>query len=148
MPFSRAWNALNKAGVTIALHHALHGRGGTRLCHRVAIMDRGRLIALDTPSGLTRSVGEGSLLIRVCRGVDDVFVRRLEQLGKVKITNLERSKVRLETGIQGESPQRVGRVGRESGAHIKTVNILEPDLEAVFLHLTGKHLRDASGRRD
>jgi ABC-2 type transport system ATP-binding protein len=134
---------LNRAGVTM-LYTTHYMEEATRLCHRVAIVDRGRLIALDTPSELARSVGQGFLLIEFAGGVDAVFVQRLEQLGKVRITNLERSRIQLETDSREKALKELAALAEESGVHVKTVNILEPNLEAVFLHLTGKHLRDAS----
>jgi ABC-2 type transport system ATP-binding protein len=134
---------LNRAGVTM-LYTTHYMEEATRLCHRVAIVDRGRLIALDTPPELARSVGEGFLLIEFAEGVDAVFVQRLEQLGKVRITNLERNRIQLETDSREKALKELVALAEESGVHVKTVNILEPNLEAVFLHLTGKHLRDAS----
>jgi ABC-2 type transport system ATP-binding protein len=134
---------LNRAGVTM-LYTTHYMEEATRLCHRVAIVDRGRLIALDTPSELARSVGQGFLLIEFAGGVDAVFVQRLEQLGKVRITNLERSGIQLETDSREKALKELVALAEESGVHVKTVNILEPNLEAVFLHLTGKHLRDES----
>jgi len=133
---------LNRAGVTM-LYTTHYMEEATRLCDRVAIMDRGRLIALDTPSGLSRSVGEGFLLIEFAEGVDAVFVQALEQLGKVRITNLEQSRIQIETGSREKALKELVAFAEGSGVHIKTVNVLEPNLEAVFLHLTGKHLRDA-----
>jgi ABC-2 type transport system ATP-binding protein len=133
---------LNRAGVTM-LYTTHYMEEAARLCKRVAVIDCGRLIALDTPSGLSRSVGEGFLLIEFAAGVDAVFLRRLEQLGKVRITNLEQSKIQLETNSREKALKELVALAEESGVHIKTVSILEPNLQAVFLHLTGKHLRDA-----
>jgi ABC-2 type transport system ATP-binding protein len=136
--------SLNKTGVTV-LYTTHYIEEAERLCHRVAIMDRGAVIALDTPSALTSSVGKELLLIQFAEAVDDRFLRRLGRLGVVNVTNVERSMVRLETGIKEKVLRELVGLTEESGAHIKTMNILEPDLEAVFLSLTGKHLRDTAG---
>ncbi len=109
-----------------------------RLCDRVAIMDHGKIVALDTPENLVRSLGAES---RVVFGVDGHFderglqtlpgVARVEQVG-----------------------ERVVVYGREDGLVSGVVNALEaagvrfrdlrteqPSLEDVFLALTGREVR-------
>jgi ABC-2 type transport system ATP-binding protein len=135
--------SLNRTGVTM-LYTTHYMEEATRLCHRVAIMDCGRLIALDTPSGLARGVGEGFLLIEFATGIEDTFLQRLGRLGTARITDPEQRRVQLETGAREQALKEVIVFAEESGAHIRNVNILEPSLEAVFLRLTGKHLRDTS----
>jgi ABC-2 type transport system ATP-binding protein len=117
-----------------------------RLCDRVAIMDHGRLLALDTPGALKRSLG-GEAEIRV--GLRGDAGRFAEDLGG-----------RLDPGAAGrpratgqtvrvplrESPERaiaevVATVG-EQGGTITDLVVAEPTLETVFLNLTGRELRE------
>lgn len=86
-----------------------------RLCHRVAVIDRGRLLALDTVDGLIRAHGGRSVVV-------------VEQDG---------SEVRLET----DDP--VAELSRlQSAGSLRRFRVDRPDLERVFLNLTGRHLRD------
>jgi ABC-2 type transport system ATP-binding protein len=134
---------LNQAGVTI-LYTTHYMEEAERLCHRVAIMDCGRLVALDTPAGLTRSIADGLIFIELASRVDDTFLNRLGDLGKARITDPEQRKVQLETDAREQALRGLFKLADESGVHIRSVNVLEPSLEAVFLHLTGKHLRDTA----
>jgi len=134
---------LNQAGVTIiyTTHYMEEAR---RLCHRVAIIDCGRLIALDTPVELTRSIADSLIFIEFANGLDETFINRLSDLGKARITNPEQGKVQLETSAREQALKGLVELAEESGVHIRSVNVLEPSLEAVFLHLTGKHVRDTA----
>jgi ABC-2 type transport system ATP-binding protein len=101
-----------------------------RLCDRVAIIDRGKFLALDTVEGLLRAHG-GPPTVQV------EFARKpaaLEDLGG----EWEGNTLRVRT----ERPMEVlGRIAGMGDA-FQHVSIERADLEAVFLHLTGKKLRD------
>jgi ABC-2 type transport system ATP-binding protein len=87
-----------------------------RLCDRVGIIDRGRLLALDTVDGLIRAYGGNSVVV-------------VERDGE--------SEERIETA------EPVGVVARElAGGGATGLRIERPDLEGVFLRLTGRTLRD------
>ncbi|MBE9506801.1 MAG: ABC transporter ATP-binding protein [Chloroflexi bacterium] len=110
-----------------------------RLCDRVAIMDRGKIVALDTPENLIRSLGAEN---RVVFSTDGSFDEALLQV-LPNVTRVE------QTG------ERVVVYGQASGLVSGVVNALEaggvpfsdlrteqPSLEDVFLALTGKEMRD------
>jgi len=103
-----------------------------RLCARIAIMDHGHILALDTPEGLIRehggkSVVEAELEQPPGPGVELQLPGRLD----------ERS-LRFETMTPLEDIARLSA----SGVRFTTLHVKRPDLESVFLALTGRSLRD------
>ncbi len=109
------------------------------LCARIAILDRGKLIALDTPDNLKNKYG-GSVLeietaspsqsLDVLRAV--AGVKEVDQVGTMlKITTQSGDRV---------VPQIINILAQEG--EIRSITVREPNLDEVFLHLTGTALRD------
>jgi ABC-2 type transport system ATP-binding protein len=132
-----------------------------RLCQRVGIIDRGKLIALDTPRRLIDRLGGGIIQIGVAVQ-DDALCQAVASLPAVAAaTWAQLPAVETHSVVQGVKPVQGGRPvlkieAREgSEALVQVINlfngrstpiasleVLEPNLETVFLHLTGKSLRD------
>ncbi|WP_456396834.1 ATP-binding cassette domain-containing protein [Thermococcus sp.] len=112
------------------------------LCDRIAIIDHGRIIALDTPEGLKRLVkGEDAVEIKV----RDFPAEKLEKfpwkLAVVK-ENTERGTVTLRGQVDEDDLPKVVELLVKIGARILSVEQKEPTLEDVFIKLTGRALRD------
>lgn len=86
-----------------------------RLCDRVAIVDHGRLLALDTVSTLLAAHG-GASLLEVVRGAERIRVETNDPLADL--------------------------AQMQAGTPLDAFTLRQPDLEQVFLRLTGRHLRD------
>jgi ABC-2 type transport system ATP-binding protein len=114
-----------------------------RLCDRVAIMDHGRILALDTPAGLKQSIGADTVVTLKTTGDTE----RLAQLlaGDVEgVTRTRQVDGGLQLHVQG-SDRLVPRIvmsAERGGFDLIDVSISEPSLETVFINLTGKELRD------
>jgi ABC-2 type transport system ATP-binding protein len=114
-----------------------------RLCDRLAIIDHGRLLALDTPARLKRSVGADTIVTVTSDGDLDALARLLEN-GIDGVTRADRQDgtVRLHvTGAHGVLPK-VVNTAEEGGFTVSDLSMAEPTLEAVFINLTGKDLRE------
>jgi ABC-2 type transport system ATP-binding protein len=133
---------LNTDGQTILLttHYM---EEADQLCDRVAIMDHGKILALDTPEGLKRSVGIDTIVTVKASG-------DLEQLAKTLEANVEgvtHSRI-IDKGVElhvsgGERLlARVVAAAETGGFQIVDLSVAEPSLETVFINLTGKELRD------
>jgi len=110
-----------------------------RLCDRVAIIDYGKIVALDTPENLIRSLGAES---RVVFGVDDRFDERLLQ-AIPGVTRVERIGERVV--VYGQGDGLVGGVvnALEAGSvRFRDLRTEQPSLEDVFLALTGREMRE------
>jgi ABC-2 type transport system ATP-binding protein len=114
-----------------------------QLCNRVAIMDHGCILALDTPKALKQSVGADTIVTVKTDG-------SLEELGSVLERELEGvTRLRpVEGGVEAHvrsGPRllpRVINVAEQNGFDVADLSITEPTLETVFINLTGKELRD------
>jgi len=135
------------------------------LCNRVAIIDQGEIIALDTIKNLIAILGGGVIQIGL-QQVDDTLLEQISKLAAVKQASVtpqtalpppaegeEQIKVDIKTTtaytlvkIEAENSQQalVNIIGflNDRDIPIVALEILEPNLESVFLHLTGKKLRE------
>ena len=113
------------------------------LCDRLAIMDHGRILAMDTPKNLKESVAADTIVTVSAIGDLDALARLLQERveGVTKSQQLD-SNVQLHVkGKAGVLP-RVVTVAEQGGYNITDLSIAEPTLETVFINLTGKELRD------
>jgi ABC-2 type transport system ATP-binding protein len=113
-----------------------------KLCQRVAIMDHGRILALDTPEDLKRTVG-GDTIVRIQAGDQpDRLAAHLRDMEGVTGTAVLGGTVQLTVrGTTGLLP-RVIQVAESGGFAVRDVSLDEPTLETVFINLTGKDLRE------
>ncbi|MDQ3570816.1 MAG: ABC transporter ATP-binding protein [Actinomycetota bacterium] len=113
-----------------------------RLAQRVAIMDRGRILALDTPERLRRSLGTEEMLLLKVDGDLDRLARRLRLVGGVIEVKPADGGLRvLLEEAEGTVAEIVSVVDRE-GFSLRTLSLEEASLETVFISLTGKELRE------
>jgi ABC-2 type transport system ATP-binding protein len=133
---------LNRDGQTILLttHYM---EEADELCDRVAIMDHGKILALDTPAALKRSVGADTIVtLRADGDIDELAQRLRAAIGE--ITNTRPVERGLELHVR-EAQRLVPRVvgaAEEAGFELADLSVAEPSLETVFIELTGKELRD------
>lgn len=113
-----------------------------RLCDRVAIMDHGRILAMDTPDALKRTVG-GDTVVRIVADGDGArladSMRRMP--GVADARPVDGAVVLTMRGSDGALPQALAHAERE-GLSVRDLSIDEPTLETVFINLTGKELRE------
>ena len=133
---------LHAAGQTILLttHYM---EEADRLCNRVAIMDHGRILALDTPTELKRSVGADTIVTVKTGGDPGPLAEHLaDVVDGVSRTRLVEGGVELHvTGVDRVVP-RVVNAAEGGGFDLVDLAVTEPTLETVFINLTGKELRE------
>jgi ABC-2 type transport system ATP-binding protein len=133
---------LNADGQTIMLttHYM---EEADKLCGRVAIMDHGKILALDTPSALKQSVGADTIVTVKAEGDPDAladnFTRRIDG-----VTRTRTVPGGVELHLQGSDRlvPRVVEAAESGGFSLADLSVAEPTLETVFIGLTGKDLRD------
>jgi ABC-2 type transport system ATP-binding protein len=135
--------ALNKNGMTI-LYTTHYMEEAQELSDRVGIIDHGKLIALGTQSELTAQVGEmDTLILHLGENEDpEHLAQALKALPDVLQANPSDHTVALVTPSAEELLAPVVSRSNELGIKIHSIDMREPNLEAVFLHLTGRALRD------
>ena len=140
----------------------LHGDGQTilltthymeeadQLCSRLAIIDHGRMLALDTPEQLKRSVGADTIVTISTGGSTsggaadlDAFGARLMNniAGATSVASTTNSVVLEVQGARGVLPAVVAQA-EAAGVVVTDLRLEEPSLETVFINLTGKDLRE------
>ena len=114
-----------------------------RLSDRIAIMDYGKIVASDTPSGLEETL-EGDVIT--------VKTKEADRLSSVleETAGILRAKVvddRLEVTVRGGKAllPRIVEAAAKSGVFIESVSLREPNLDDVFLHYTGRAIRPEGG---
>lgn len=132
---------LNRNGMTI-VYTTHYMEEAQRLCHRVAIVDNGKIIALDTPTGLIRGLGGGIIVIGMDDAHVDTIIERASELPAVKAASSSNGQLKVETHRLQEALMGVLDITNRLNASITSLDLLEPNLESVFLHLTGKTLRE------
>lgn len=113
-----------------------------RLCDRVGIIDEGKLVAEGTRRELVAQVGQRDRIDFRGRGELEAAVSALNRLEWVEEVALADSCVTALTAEASSALPEMMATVAEAGMVVTGVDVQEPDLEAVFLHLTGKALRD------
>jgi len=113
------------------------------LCQRLAIIDHGHVIALDTPAQLKAST-PGGFVLRLRFGNQTAeLVQRLQSLAgvrEVRASDSTGADVYADRG--GSLISEIANLASNLGAELSDVHISEPSLENLFLHHTGRSLRD------
>jgi len=114
-----------------------------QLCDRVAIMDHGRILALDTPAALKRSLGaEKIVTVKALGDGEELAATLAREIPEVTRTRVLDDVVELHV-VGGERlVPRVVLAAEHAGLEIADLSVSEPSLETVFISLTGKELRD------
>lgn len=117
------------------------------LCDRIAIVDGGKIIALDTSENLKKQIDKvKSIEFQVSLYNDEIEskIKAIEKIEKVVYEYVEASgiyKVKVFHNNGDHIIQEILDIFNSSGAKLSLVNVKEPSLEDVFIHLTGKNLR-------
>jgi ABC-2 type transport system ATP-binding protein len=133
---------LNSEGQTILLttHYM---EEADQLCGRVAIMDHGKVLALDTPARLKQGVGADTIVTIKSSGDATALAAALTE-SVVGVTNSRAVDGGVELHVQaGERlVPRIVTAAEGAGFPVVDLSVAEPSLETVFINLTGKELRD------
>jgi ABC-2 type transport system ATP-binding protein len=132
---------LNRQGMTV-LYTTHYMEEAQELSHQIAIMDQGRLIARGTHAELIQLVGEFDRLDLTLAGESTPVRECWQNTPGVHSLTAEDGRVTLLVDDSNLVLPRLFETASQMGGRITSVNIQEPNLEAVFLHLTGKALRD------
>jgi ABC-2 type transport system ATP-binding protein len=114
-----------------------------QLCDRVAIIDHGRILALDTPAALKQSVGADTVVTVTASGDPSALAAWLaDHVDGVVRTRIVDGKVELQVKGNERLVPRVVNAAEAGGFNLVDLSISESTLETVFIGLTGKELRD------
>jgi len=116
-----------------------------KLCDRIAIIDRSRIIALDTPQNL-KSELEGETII-IESSDNDLLSRKLTEVKLADTILKTNNELNLCVENAHTALARIVELAVSLGIHIDNITIREPDLNDVFMHFTGREIRDGGGTK-
>jgi ABC-2 type transport system ATP-binding protein len=114
-----------------------------KLCDRIAIIDYGKIIALDEPKQLKGDL-EGDIITVKTEMVEELS-RKLNETDLVKNMKKQKGELKLIVKDGEKIVPRVMEIAASSGIHVESMSIHEPTLEDVFLHYTGREIRGEGG---
>jgi ABC-2 type transport system ATP-binding protein len=133
---------LNATGQTVVLttHYM---EEADALCARVAIMDHGKILALDTPANLKKSTGADTIVTVKVSKDGEVLARALERdIAGFVSSRVVDNVVTMQVEGSDRVVPRVVNVAEAAQIEIIDLTVAEPTLETVFISLTGKELRE------
>jgi ABC-2 type transport system ATP-binding protein len=150
---------MNGRGLTILL--TTHDMDeADKLCHRIAVMDHGKILVNDTPAELKKLIPGGTVLeVRAYAAENTVSVRETVSVALNAIPGVAKAEVEVDekSGADGSDPGMcsfrvygtavntlIGPAAQAvlmSGAQVRDLSVKQPSLEEVFIFLTGRHLR-------
>ena len=134
---------MNQQGMSI-LYTTHYMEEAQELSDRVGIIDHGKLISIGTQDELTQQVGENDSIRIETDPTDDLatIAASLEDIDQVSKVIIEANGVTLLGRNAGQILAPIVNRATQAGARIRSIEVIEPNLETVFLQLTGRALRD------
>jgi len=132
----------NESGTTILLN-THYVEEADYLCNRVAILNYGKIVVVNTPRALKDLLGSSVLSIRFAQGaLANEFADLLNGMTWVKKIHQHDAQLELNVGNDGMKIPEVVRLARKHGFAISSIGEHKPSLEDVFLHYVGEKLPD------
>lgn len=134
---------LNKESGTTILLNTHYVEEADYLCNRVAILNYGKIVMVNTPKALKDLLGSSVLSIRFAQGaLANEFAGLLNGMTWVKKIQQHDTQLELSVGNEGMKIPEVVRLARKHGFVISSIGEHKPSLEDVFLHYVGEKLPD------
>ena len=111
-----------------------------QLCDRLAIIDRGRLLALDSTASLKAKAPGGTLIELALDGPADDAAARVGALEHVSKSEAIGETLRIHSSAGGRIISAVIEAAESAGRHVRNITLEEPSLETLFIELTGRKL--------
>lgn len=114
------------------------------LADRVTVLDKGEKIACDTVKHLKDTIAGGDVVeLEIDSGNGSDLMRRLKEIeGTVDVANVEGNQFKAYVSMAESWVPKMTDTCYKTGAHVISVRVTEPSLDDVFLHLTGRALRE------
>ncbi len=111
------------------------------LCDRVAIIDQGRIVAIDVPARLKDGLGGDMVHLEIADG-GEALIAILKTRDWIKAIQLHDGQLSLTMEKGDQRIPELMSLALQTGTRIRSVNLRKPSLEDVFLHFTGRTIRE------
>jgi ABC-2 type transport system ATP-binding protein len=132
---------LNREGMTV-IYTTHYMEEAERLCQRVAILDHGQIIAMDTPNNLIQRLGQGRIQLEIADGKVELVSQALQSLPLAQKVIRREQRIDFQTHAPQQALVSIFEIIERLGASVTSFQIINASLESVFLNLTGKSLRE------
>ncbi|PDY46052.1 ABC transporter ATP-binding protein [Bacillus pseudomycoides] len=133
---------LNEKGMTV-IYTSHYMEEVEYLCERIAIVDHGKVIALGTKTELCNRLADGFMVKLQLNRYNQELLQKIKDISTVERIIIDEDTNTLDIGLKnGEAVGTVVSVVVEKHVRILKLEVQEPNLEALFLQLTGRSLRD------
>lgn len=110
------------------------------LCDRIAIIDHGSIVALDTPSALKQTVGCEMILLKTEE--PEKLQSLLAHIPEIDTIRVIDNEVRISVPNADDELPRIMEIAFREGIHMSSVHLSRPDMNDVFMHYTGREIRE------
>ncbi|MEC1291149.1 ABC transporter ATP-binding protein [Bacillus mojavensis] len=134
---------LNETGMTV-IYTSHYMEEVEYLCDRIGIIDQGEMIAIGTKTDLCSRLGGDTIIQMTVSGADEGFLSAVRSLAHVNEVTVSESELKIEVAA-AHHEKVVTSLLTEAAAHqtnLLSLQVQEPNLERLFLNLTGRTLRD------
>ncbi|MEC1601760.1 MULTISPECIES: ABC transporter ATP-binding protein [Bacillus] len=134
---------LNETGMTV-IYTSHYMEEVEYLCDRIGIIDQGEMIAIGTKNDLCSRLGGDTIIQMTVSGADEGFLSAVRSLAHVNDVTVSESELKIEVAA-AHHEKVVTSLLAEAAAHqtnLLSLQVQEPNLERLFLNLTGRTLRD------
>jgi ABC-2 type transport system ATP-binding protein len=115
-----------------------------KLCDRVAIIDHGDIVALDTPGNLKEKLGGETITVRTEN--NPLYLEKIKEASIVKSVVIAGDEVKMTVDNAHKILSHTVDIALKNGIAIESISLQEPQLDDVFLHYTGRALREGGGK--
>ncbi|MGV6973510.1 ABC transporter ATP-binding protein [Bacillus halotolerans] len=134
---------LNETGMTV-IYTSHYMEEVEYLCDRIGIIDQGEMIAIGTKNDLCSRLGGDTIIQMTVSGADEGYLSAVRSLAHVNDVTVSESELKIEVAA-AHHEKVVTSLLAEAAAHqtnLLSLQVQEPNLERLFLNLTGRTLRD------
>lgn len=146
----RIWDYIKKLNKEIGITMVLtthYMEEADYLCDRIAIIDHGKIVAIDNPNNLKNMLG-GDLVSLEIEGNANLYIEKLKELKWVKSLMVQNGILRMSMEMGERKIPFLLSLADKSGVKVNAVNLHKPSLEDVFLFFTGRKIRDEEGESE
>lgn len=132
---------LNKEGMTI-IYTTHYMEEAEELCDRICIMDKGNLLAVGTKDELIKLVNGKERIEVLFKDLSQPTIDNIKKLKTIGEISIENDRISILSQKAENILADILQIIKESNTKIISIDVIKPSLETVFLHLTGRALRD------
>jgi ABC-2 type transport system ATP-binding protein len=113
-----------------------------KLCKRVAIVDHGQIVALDSPESLKEKLGGETIIVKTKN--NSLYLQKIKEANIARSATIAGDEVKIGVDNAHTHLAQAVETASRNGIAIESISLQEPQLDDVFLHYTGRALREGS----